>query len=110
MMRHLLQFLVFVAVMHFAPAADLAFNRDIRPILSENCFNCHGPKLEGGQGPSLVDSYWQHGSSPAAILHVIDKGVPGSPMIPYEAVFPEADRLAFWSGNFERVFERVLDR
>ncbi|MGB0153216.1 MAG: GDSL-type esterase/lipase family protein [Verrucomicrobiales bacterium] len=65
-----------------------------RTLYSQLCFNCHGPKLNGGQGPALVDSYWQHGSSPEAILKVINQGVPGSPMIPYENVFPEADRLA----------------
>ena len=65
-----------------------------KTIYSQLCFNCHGPNLDGGQGPSLIDSYWQHGSSPDAILKVINKGVPGSPMIPYEAVFPEADRIA----------------
>ncbi|MFM9068632.1 MAG: DUF1549 domain-containing protein, partial [Planctomycetota bacterium] len=26
-----------------AAAADLQFNRDVRPILAEHCFSCHGP-------------------------------------------------------------------
>ena len=29
-----------------ARGADLVFNRDVRPILSEHCFHCHGPDRE----------------------------------------------------------------
>ena len=63
-------------------------------LYAQVCFTCHGPVLDGGIGPSLRDSYWRHGSSPEAILHVINKGIPDTPMIAYEQVFPEADRIA----------------
>jgi outer membrane lipoprotein-sorting protein/lambda repressor-like predicted transcriptional regulator len=78
-------------------SAGTTFAADIergRTIYNQLCFNCHGPTLDGGIGPSLRDAFWQHGSSPEAILSVISKGIPNTEMIAYEAVYPEADRLA----------------
>ena len=63
-------------------------------IYKQLCFNCHGVHFDGGIGPSLKDSYWRHGDSPEDILKAINKGIPGTEMIGYEAVFPEEDRLA----------------
>src|SRR6266568_2528822 len=36
-----------------APAID--FNREIRPILSENCFKCHGPDDQGRKAKLRFD-------------------------------------------------------
>jgi hypothetical protein len=55
-------------------APPLQFNRDIRPILAENCFTCHGgDKHKGGLRLDVRDSAIKPGKSTIAAI------VPGKP-------------------------------
>ena len=77
-----------------APNLNAEDHARARELYSQICFNCHGPELDGGKGPALVDAYWRHGSEPEAILKAINKGFPGSEMVAFEEALPESDRIA----------------
>ena len=36
-------------------AADVQYNRDVRPILADNCFRCHGPDAAAREGELRLD-------------------------------------------------------
>src|SRR5690242_18788966 len=36
--------------------AEIKFNRDVRPILSENCYTCHGPDKAARKGKLRLDN------------------------------------------------------
>jgi mono/diheme cytochrome c family protein len=46
---------VAVAPLHAVENRKLSYNRDIRPILSENCFYCHGPDKNHRDGKFRLD-------------------------------------------------------
>lgn len=58
-----------IPVLAEAPAAKVDFNRDIRPILSETCFTCHGPDQARRKADLRLDT--------KAGLH----GMAGSPVV-----------------------------
>lgn len=58
-------------------------------IYGQYCASCHGAKFEGGQGGSLVDGEWKHGSSDDEIFRAIAKGNLQMGMAPWEGILTD---------------------
>jgi aldose sugar dehydrogenase len=54
--------------------------RDAGKIYAEFCAGCHGPRLEGGKGPSLLGSNWRHGGDDESLVRTILRGYPRNGM------------------------------
>lgn len=70
-----------------AASADVAAEREaeLRNMLRHDCGACHGLRLAGGLGPPLTPAALSDKSSPA-LAAIIRRGVPGTPMPPWEAL------------------------
>src|SRR5438309_5314092 len=58
------------AIVSAAPGQKIEFNRDIRPILSDRCFTCHGPDATHRQAGIRFDIP-NAGPAPSEILRRI---------------------------------------
>jgi glucose/arabinose dehydrogenase len=74
--------------------ATAAQPRDPARLSAELCVGCHGPNLNGGVAPSLLDSQWKSGSDDASILRSIRDGFPQANMPPYAAVLSDEEQRA----------------
>ncbi|HYG21701.1 MAG TPA: PQQ-dependent sugar dehydrogenase [Verrucomicrobiae bacterium] len=68
-----------------------AFSADVTQFFNQNCANCHGRNLEGGQAPSLLTENWKHGNDDASIAHSIREGYVTNGMPSFKAALSEAE-------------------
>ena len=55
------------------------------------CASCHGPELQGGSAPSMLDDVWVAGGDDESIARSIRNGFPEKGMPAWSAALPEKD-------------------
>jgi hypothetical protein len=57
LLKRALPAILIVALPIVANAAEVQYNRDVRPVLSENCFPCHGPDSAARKADLRLDHF-----------------------------------------------------
>lgn len=65
--------------------------RNVAQFFDQNCANCHGKNLQGGQAPSLLSDTWKHGGDDASIAHSISEGYITNGMPSWKAALNDAE-------------------
>jgi len=78
MIRPLLSLILTLAISSWASA------RSVGEVYANFCAGCHGPELNGGSAPSLIDDVWTHGSDDESLARAIAQGWPDEGMPPFE--------------------------
>ena len=86
---HPLTVLFVTALSCFIATADAQLPRAHEKIYGQLCANCHGVDGAGGQGPSLIDDVWTHGSDDNSIARVIAQGSGAGTMPAYGEVLAD---------------------
>ena len=95
-MKSLLIAFALIALPATGRAADIDFNRDVRPILSDKCFACHGRDAEHREGGLRLDER-------AAALKGGDSGEPA--IVSEQPEKSELVRRVFSTDDAERMID-----
>ncbi|HZT31063.1 MAG TPA: DUF1553 domain-containing protein [Bryobacteraceae bacterium] len=85
---------VWISTLWVASAAGrtLEFNRDIRPILSDNCWTCHGPDATAKHVPMRLDSEKAAKADLGGGRHAVVEGHPEASLMIQRITAPEKAR------------------
>ena len=84
-----------LAALIFIPASVLPAQQwrtgKVAEIFAMNCASCHGPAMQGGSAPSMLDDVWTYGGDDAALIRSISEGYPQNGMPAWNAMFSEKE-------------------
>lgn len=102
-----MRFVVFAILLPLTASAAVDFNRDIRPILSDKCFHCHGPDEENREADLRLDTF--EGASEGGEFEIpIEPGKPDESEVIARILNQDPDEIMPPPETHKKVTEKEL--